>query len=55
MRMIMSGAALLGKKPDPSPADIVQAMDGNICRCGTYMRISLAIRKAAETMKGGGK
>jgi aerobic-type carbon monoxide dehydrogenase small subunit (CoxS/CutS family) len=53
--MIMSGVALLGKNPDPAPPDIIRAMDGNICRCGTYMRISLAIRKAAETMKGGGK
>ena len=53
--MIMSGVALLNKNPDPTPKDIVQGMDGNICRCCTYMRISLAIRKAAETMKGGGK
>jgi aerobic-type carbon monoxide dehydrogenase small subunit (CoxS/CutS family) len=53
--MIMSGVSLLSKNPDPSKNDIVKAMDGNICRCCTYMRIAQAIRKAAETMKGGGK
>src|ERR1700676_3489105 len=34
--MIMSGFALLGRTPDPSPQDIVSGMQGNICRCGTY-------------------
>ena len=53
--MIMSGVALLSKNPAPEPKDIIQAMDGNICRCGTYVRISLAIHKAAETMNGGAK
>jgi aerobic-type carbon monoxide dehydrogenase small subunit (CoxS/CutS family) len=51
--MIMSGVALLAKNPDPTPQDIVRAMEGNICRCGTYSRIVLAVRKAAEAMKGG--
>ncbi len=44
---IMSAAALLGDKPDPSDADIDQAMAGNICRCGTYPRIRAAIHMAA--------
>jgi aerobic-type carbon monoxide dehydrogenase small subunit (CoxS/CutS family) len=51
--MVVAGAALLGKNPSPTTQDIIQAMNGNICRCGTYARIVLAIRKAAETMKGG--
>ncbi len=46
---IMSAAALLAGKPDPSDADIDAAMAGNICRCGTYLRIREAIRKAARS------
>jgi aerobic-type carbon monoxide dehydrogenase small subunit (CoxS/CutS family) len=53
--MIMAGVALLGKNPAPTPQDIIRSMDGNICRCGTYQRIALAVRKAAEALKGGGK
>ena len=44
---IMSAAALLNEKPDPSDEEINQAMRGNICRCGTYPRIKKAIKKAA--------
>ena len=44
---IMSAAALLAGKADPSDADIDQAMAGNICRCGTYPRIRAAIHMAA--------
>jgi isoquinoline 1-oxidoreductase alpha subunit len=44
---IMSAAALLASKPKPTDADIDAAMDGNICRCGTYPRIRAAIHKAA--------
>ncbi len=44
---IMSAAALLAAKPKPTDADIDAAMDGNICRCGTYPRIRAAIHKAA--------
>jgi aerobic-type carbon monoxide dehydrogenase small subunit (CoxS/CutS family) len=51
--MIMSGVALLAKTPMPTMDEINRAMDGNICRCGTYQRIALAIRKAAEMLKGG--
>ena len=51
---IMSAAALLETKPDPSDADIDDAMNGNICRCGTYPRIRAAIKRAAEIKRGGG-
>jgi aerobic-type carbon monoxide dehydrogenase small subunit (CoxS/CutS family) len=51
--MIMSGLSLLAKNTNPTPADIVHSMEGNICRCGTYSRIFLAVQKAAATMKGG--
>jgi isoquinoline 1-oxidoreductase subunit alpha len=44
---IMSAAALLSKKPSPTDADIDDAMSGNICRCGTYIRIRKAIHRAA--------
>jgi isoquinoline 1-oxidoreductase alpha subunit len=44
---IMSAAALLNATPQPEDADIDAAMAGNICRCGTYVRIRAAIKKAA--------
>lgn len=44
---IMQAAALLAQIPHPSDAQIVAAMDGNLCRCGTYQRIRRAIRRAA--------
>jgi isoquinoline 1-oxidoreductase alpha subunit len=44
---IMSATALLRKKPNPTDADIDDAMAGNICRCGTYVRIRAAIKQAA--------
>ena len=53
--MIMAGVALLGKNANPTVQDIARAMEGNVCRCGTYPRIALAIRKAAGELKGGGK
>jgi isoquinoline 1-oxidoreductase alpha subunit len=46
--MIMSGVALLNKNPDPDEAAILQAMQGNVCRCGTYPRIVAAVRKAVR-------
>ena len=49
--MIMSGLALLNKKPDPSRREIVNFMQGNICRCGTYPRIINAITRAAQASK----
>ncbi len=45
---LMSAAALLKTKPNPSDADIDTAMAGNICRCGTYLRIRAAIHTAAK-------
>ena len=45
---MMSASALLAKNPHPTDADIDAAMDGNICRCGTYLRIRKAVHKAAE-------
>ena len=45
---IMSAVALLAKTPNPSDADIDAAMAGNICRCGTYVRIRAAIKQAAR-------
>ena len=45
---LMSAAALLDSNPDPSDAEIEQAMDGNICRCGMYGRIKSAIKTAAR-------
>jgi aerobic-type carbon monoxide dehydrogenase small subunit (CoxS/CutS family) len=49
--MIVAGAALLRQNPDPSRQEIVEYMDGNICRCGTYPRIIAAIRMAARAVK----
>lgn len=51
--MIMSAMALLKKNPNPSDQQIIQFMEGNICRCGTYPRILAAIRKAAKKIKEG--
>ena len=45
---MMSAAALLAKTPKPTDQDINSAMNGNLCRCGTYIRIRQAIHKAAE-------
>ena len=49
---IMSAAALLAHKPQPSDAEIDTAMAGNICRCGTYQRIRAAIHRAAALTSG---
>ena len=46
---IMSASALLASNPHPSDADIDDAMAGNICRCGTYLRIREAIKQAAQS------
>jgi isoquinoline 1-oxidoreductase subunit alpha len=45
---MMSAAALLAKNPKPSDKDIDAAMNGNLCRCGTYIRIRAAVHRAAE-------
>ena len=51
---IMSAAALLASNPHPSDSDIDSAMSGNICRCGTYLRIREAIKQAAQSSGQGG-
>ncbi len=56
--MIMSGAGLLKKNPHPTEPEILRAMEGNVCRCGTYPRILTAIRRAAngdKAAKGGSR
>ena len=45
---MMSAAALLAKTPKPNDQEITSAMNGNLCRCGTYIRIRQAVHKAAE-------
>jgi isoquinoline 1-oxidoreductase alpha subunit len=51
---LMSAAALLASNTQPSDADIDAAMNGNICRCGTYNRIRAAIKDAAAEMRSHG-
>jgi len=48
---IMSAVALVDKNRDPSEEEIIQAMEGNLCRCGTYTRIKAAIRQAAQEVR----
>ena len=47
--MIMSSVALLRQNPNPTPEEIAQSLQGNICRCGTHPRIIEAVQKAAKT------
>ncbi len=49
---LMSASALLAKNKNPSDTDIDNAMSGNICRCGTYVRVRAAIKTAAAEMRG---
>jgi aerobic-type carbon monoxide dehydrogenase small subunit (CoxS/CutS family) len=53
--MIMSSVGLLQGNPKPSTADIVQFLQGNICRCGTHPRIVDAVQRAAKSMQEGGR
>lgn len=53
--MILSAKALLDRKPDPSPAEIKEALSGNLCRCTGYVQIEEAVRLAARRMSGGDK
>lgn len=48
---IMTAAALLHKRPDPTDAEIEQSLAGNLCRCGTYTRIRAAVKRAAGLSK----
>lgn len=52
---LMQACALLRNKPRPSVAEIGAAMEGNLCRCGTYARIHLAVARAADDLATGGK
>jgi isoquinoline 1-oxidoreductase alpha subunit len=56
---IMTAAALLARTPNPDDADIIAAMNGNLCRCGTYLRVRAAVTRAAAlartTATGGGE
>jgi aerobic-type carbon monoxide dehydrogenase small subunit (CoxS/CutS family) len=52
--MIMSATSLLNSKHKPTHDEIVEAMNGNVCRCGTYQRILAAIRRAAGEPEEGG-
>jgi aerobic-type carbon monoxide dehydrogenase small subunit (CoxS/CutS family) len=49
--MIMSGVALLRQNPNPTRDEVIEFMNGNICRCGTYQRIIAAFSKAAHALK----
>jgi isoquinoline 1-oxidoreductase alpha subunit len=49
---MMTAAAFLANNPNPSDADIDEAMSANLCRCGTYPRIRSAVKTAAQIMKG---
>ena len=49
---LMSAAALLARNPKPTDADIDAAMDGNLCRCATYLRVRQAIHRAASLPPG---
>ena len=51
---IMTAAALLARTPNPSDEQIAAAMQGNLCRCGTYMRIREAVKRAAAQTNSGG-
>ncbi len=53
--MIMSSVGLLQMNANPSQADVVQFLQGNVCRCGTHPRIIEAIRSAAKTMQERGR
>jgi aerobic-type carbon monoxide dehydrogenase small subunit (CoxS/CutS family) len=52
---IMAAAALLSANPKPNDGDIDAAMNGNLCRCGTYQRIRKAVHRAADAMAKGGR
>jgi nicotinate dehydrogenase subunit A len=51
--ILVSAKALLDRKPSPSRREIAEALDGNICRCGSHIRILKAVARAAEAMRNG--
>ena len=50
--MVLTAVALLDKNPNPTDEEIVEAMNGNLCRCNGYLKILKAVRRAAEKMRG---
>lgn len=50
---VMSAVGLLTRTPNPTDEQIIEGMNGNLCRCGTYTRIKRAVRRAAKTQSGG--
>jgi aerobic-type carbon monoxide dehydrogenase small subunit (CoxS/CutS family) len=50
--MVLAATALLGEHPHPSDDEVLEAMNGNVCRCGTYPRILAAIRRASGAVAG---
>ena len=52
--MIMQATSLLHEHPNPSETEIVAAMNGNICRCGTYPRIVAAVQRASHSLAKAG-
>lgn len=52
--MVLSAYSLLKENKSPTESEILDAMDGNLCRCGSYRRIVKAIQTAAKEMRGGG-
>ena len=50
--MLLNAYGLLRENPNPTEADVLREMDGNLCRCGAHPRIVQAILSAAQTMKG---
>ena len=53
--VIMSSKALLDRNPDPAPAEVSEALNGHICRCGSYPTMMKAVLKAAKVMREEGK
>ncbi|HKW55904.1 MAG TPA: (2Fe-2S)-binding protein [Candidatus Acidoferrum sp.] len=53
--MILGGVGLLAANPNPTDEDIIQSLQGNICRCGTHPRVLEAVQNAAKAMKGGAR
>lgn len=53
--MILSSVGLLSANPHPTDEEIIQSLQGNICRCGTHPRVLEAVRNAATAMKGAGR
>lgn len=51
--MVLSAVSLLNEKPNPSESEIITAMNGNLCRCGSHKRIIKAIKTASDELKGG--